>query len=69
MPKEYLNKDKIGTAVVRGTITARQRKIIQDLIGVLGSNEQDVVGKILVLWMYNEGFLKKNSPKKVGDEE
>jgi len=58
MIKKELNSIKVRTTVVRGTITSKQHKIIQKLIGVLGSNEQDVVGKILTLWMYNEGFLK-----------
>ncbi|MEK6915376.1 MAG: hypothetical protein AABW89_02450 [Nanoarchaeota archaeon] len=61
MPKKeqksnYLRSE---TTVVRGTITTSQQEIIQGLIGVLGSNEQDVVSKILTLWMYNEGFLKR----------
>jgi hypothetical protein len=46
------------TATVRATITLEQKNIIEKLIGVLGSNEQDVVSKILTLWIYNEGFLK-----------
>ncbi|MEM0465085.1 MAG: hypothetical protein QXW97_00085 [Candidatus Pacearchaeota archaeon] len=51
-------KIKARTVTVKGTITKNQRKVIQKLIGLLGSNEQDVVGKILTLWLYNEGFLK-----------
>lgn len=54
-----LDKNKSGTSVVKGTITENQRKILRGLIGVIGSNEQDVIGKIIVLWLYNEGFLKK----------
>ncbi|MEM4330596.1 MAG: hypothetical protein QW273_01145 [Candidatus Pacearchaeota archaeon] len=57
-PKKVLNKLKAETAVVKGTVTLDQKKTIQKLIGILGSNEQDVVGKILTLWLYNEGFLK-----------
>ena len=48
---------KSETSTVRGTVTIEQKNIIQKLIGVLGSNEQDVVSKILTLWIYNEGFL------------
>jgi hypothetical protein len=58
MPKKDLNRSKAETVVVKGTITSNQKDVITELIGVLGSNEQDVVGKILTLWLYNEGFLK-----------
>ncbi|MCK4997520.1 hypothetical protein KAS08_04395 [Candidatus Pacearchaeota archaeon] len=58
MPKKDLNKVRAETAVVKGTITANQKEAIANLVGILGSNEQDVVGKILTLWLYNEGFLK-----------
>jgi hypothetical protein len=58
MPKKDLKRSRAETAVVKGTITSDQRNIIGELVGVLGSNEQDVVGKILTLWLYNEGFLK-----------
>lgn len=58
MSKKDLKRSKADTAVVKGTITSDQKNVINDLVGVLGSNEQDVVGKILTLWLYNEGFLK-----------
>lgn len=66
MPKKETKKTDIGkndkkkaqTSTVKGTITLEQKKILQDFIGILGSNEQDVVGKILTLWLYNEGYLK-----------
>jgi len=66
MPKKELketnkgidDKPKAKTVIVKGTITKNQRLILQKLVGVIGSNEQDVVGKILTLWLYNEGFLK-----------
>lgn len=61
MPKKVLKKAKSETEVVRGTITLEQREIINGLIGILGSNEQDVVSKILTLWLYNEGFLKNKN--------
>ena len=59
-PKERL---KAETTIVKGTITKDQRIILQKLIGIIGSNEQDVVGKILTLWLYNEGFLNNNVKK------
>jgi hypothetical protein len=66
MIKKELNNTQIGigekpkaqTVAVKGTITKSQLDVIRKLIGTLGSNEQDVVGKILTLWLYNEGFLK-----------
>ncbi|MBS3088112.1 hypothetical protein J4226_05965 [Candidatus Pacearchaeota archaeon] len=58
MPKKDLKRFKAETVVVKGTITSDQRNAIGELVGVLGSSEQDVVGKILTLWLYNEGFLK-----------
>lgn len=63
MPKKVLNKSEIEpkkaeTMTVKGTVTKEQREVIQRLIGVIGSNEQDVVGKILTIWLYNEGHLK-----------
>jgi hypothetical protein len=67
MTNKDLNEHKIGlrlkseTIIVKGTITTEQRSVVQSLIGIIGSNEQDVVGKILTLWLYNEGFL--NSKK------
>lgn len=73
MIKRGQNKTKIGpkspkaeTTVVKSTITVEQREIIQNFIGVLGSNEQDVVSKIITLWLYNEGYLtdRKKGGKK-----
>lgn len=65
MTKEDQKKDKqkkkSKTAIIKGTITEKQRKIIQNFIGTLGSNEQDVVGKIITLWLYNEGHLNLNN--------
>ncbi len=59
MPKKVQKRKKAETVTVKGTLTKEQKEIIQKLIGILGSNEQDVVGKILTLWLYNEGYLKK----------
>lgn len=70
MPKKASNKTKIGqrvikaeTSVIKSTITVEQREIIQKFIGVLGSNEQDVVSKIITLWLYNEGYLTGKKPR------
>lgn len=57
-------KPKAPTTIVKGTITAEQRELLQKFIGIIGSNEQDVVGKIITLWLYTEGYLKgKRIPK------
>lgn len=68
MTKKDLNGTRSETSVVRGTITVKQRKIVQELVGVLGSNEQDVIGKIITLWLYNEGYLKNPKFEKGGVE-
>ena len=52
------DKPKAETVIVKGTVTRDQRELLHELVGTIGSNEQDVVGKILTLWLYNEGFLK-----------
>ena len=62
MLKKDLKKFKAETSVVKCTVTLSQKEAIVSLVGILGSNEQDVVGKILTLWLYNEGFLK-NTPE------
>lgn len=64
MLKKDLNRTKAETAIVKGTITLDQKNALLKLIGLLGSNEQDVVGKIITLWLYNEGFLKGGDEKK-----
>ncbi|RMD46067.1 hypothetical protein D6829_00485 [Candidatus Pacearchaeota archaeon] len=60
MPKKDLKKPKAETTVVKGTVTLNQKEAILNLVGILGSNEQDVVGKIITLWLYNEGFIGKD---------
>ena len=70
MPKKILNSDnkvakevksKAETERVIGTVTKKQKEVIQSLIGNIGSTEQDVVGKILTIWLYNEGYLKEHN--------
>jgi len=73
MPKKEHKNTKIGlndrskaeTVIVKGTLTKGQRELLRKLIGVIGSNEQDVVGKVLTLWLYNEGFLKLKQLNKI----
>ena len=62
--KRIDEKLKAETSTVKGTITKNQREILKQFIGILGSNEQDVIGKILTLWMYNEGYLNLKKEKK-----
>ncbi len=63
MPKKNLKRNRVETVSIKGTVTKKQKEVIRNLIGVLGSNEQDVIGKIIVLWLYNEGFLKNKKEK------
>jgi hypothetical protein len=77
MPKRELNNTEISfkerhkaeTVTVKGTVTKDQRRILQKLIGIIGSNEQDVIGKILTLWLYNEGFLKIKKDNKIKNQK
>ncbi len=71
MPKKDQKSTKISpekkraeTTVIKGTVTLEQKEILQKFIGVIGSNEQDVIGKIITLWLYNEGYL--TNKKKTG---
>jgi hypothetical protein len=68
MPKKDLNSTHSKSATVKGTITINQKEAIKKLIGVIGSNEQDVVGKIITLWLYNEGYLANKNKKGKKDE-
>ncbi len=68
MPKKDLNETKSKSATVKGTIPQNQKEAIRKLIGVIGSNEQDVVGKIITLWLYNEGYLTNKNKKGKQDE-
>lgn len=65
MPKKDLNSTKTKSATVKGTIPLNQKEIIKKLVGIVGNNEQDVVGKILTLWLYNEGYLNQGNIKKL----
>ena len=64
MPKRDLKKTTAKSAIVKGTVTETQKDAIKKLIGVIGNNEQDVVGKIITLWLYNEGFLEQKKEKR-----
>lgn len=67
MPDKVLNRSnksaekKANTAIVKGTLTLKQKEAIRKLIGVLGSNEQDVIGKILTMWLFNGGYLRNEN--------
>lgn len=56
-------RKKAETKIIKGTITVDQHEILKSFVGIIGSNEQDVVGKIITLWLYNEGYLKKGGTK------
>jgi hypothetical protein len=67
--KKDLKKVKAETFTVKGTITDSQKNAIKKLIGLIGSNEQDVVSKIITLWLYNEGFLNKEDKRGKNETE
>jgi len=48
---------------VRGTITTKQAQALDSFIGTLGSNRQDVIGKIITMWLYNDGIIKEIGKK------
>lgn len=45
------------TTIAKGTVTKEQAAALDRLIGSVGSNQQDVVGKILTMWLYQEGHM------------
>lgn len=47
------------TTTVKGTVTHKQAQALDSLIGSVGANRQDVVGKILTMWLYTEGIVQK----------
>ena len=47
------------TEVIKGTVTLEQKRALLSLVGPIGSNLQDVVGKILTMWLYEQNHLKK----------
>ncbi len=69
MPRKDLNETKSRSATVKGTIPLNQKEAIRKLIGIIGSNEQDVVGKIITLWLYNEGYLTNKNKKGIQNEK
>ena len=56
-------KKEVETIVVKGTVTNIQAQALDSLIGTIGSNRQDVVGKILVMWLYSDGIIKEVSKR------
>ncbi len=67
MTKKDLNKSKTKSVVLKCTIAESQEKIIENLVGLIGNNKQDVAGKIITLWLYNEGYLKTGENKNEKD--
>ncbi len=64
MKKKGQNKSNLKSVILKCTITEEQEKVIKNLIGLLGTNKQDVAGKIITLWLYQEGYLKLKNKKK-----
>ena len=58
---------QVKTTIAKGTVTEQQASALDSLIGTIGSNRQDVVGKIITMWLYNDGIIKeisKSPPKR-----
>lgn len=59
----------VDTVTVKATLTKYQAEVIEELEGVIGSNPQDTVAKIVLMWLHQQGLLKKeglkNKPKKI----
>lgn len=55
-----MTEKQAPTLTVKGTVTEKQAQALDSLIGTIGSNRQDVVGKILTMWLYNEKFASIN---------
>lgn len=41
--------------------TSYQIKIIDSLVGKIGSNRSDIVSKLVIMWLYEKGYLNSNS--------
>ena len=53
-------------ALVQATIPREQKDIINNiLVGKLGTNESDVVGKIIAMWFYGQDWFKESIKKKI----
>ena len=61
MIKKDLNGSPSKSTVIKCTLTKKQEEIIENLVGLIGSNKQDVAGKIITLWLHGEGYLKQGA--------
>lgn len=39
--------------------TSYQIKIIDSLVGKIGTNRSDVVSKLIIMWLHEKGYLSK----------
>ena len=46
------------------TITEEQERMLQLLVGSIGSNVSDVAGKILVMWLNEQNYFDEYVKKK-----
>lgn len=57
---------KVKGELVQATIPKAQKEIISNvLIGKLGTNESDVIGKIISMWFYDQEWFKESIKNKI----
>lgn len=65
MAKEETVRKEKGE-LVQATIPKAQKEIITDvLIGKLGTNESDVIGKIISMWFYDQEWYRELIKNKI----
>lgn len=70
MAKENEQKKEKSGALIQATIPIAQKDIINNiLIGRLGTNESDVVGKIISMWFYDQDWFNDMIKNKIKEGE
>ena len=60
------DEKKEKSPLVQTTVPREIKDIINDiLVGKLGTNESDVVGKIITMWFYEQDWFRETIKKKV----
>lgn len=54
-------KKKVARERITPRFTPYQIKIIDSLVGKIGSNRSDIVSKLVIMWLYEKGYLNSNS--------
>jgi len=61
---DNMSSKKNKTIIVKTTLPANQAKIIRRMIGTIGTNQSDVVGKIILMWLTEHGYIGKKEDEK-----